>query len=392
VRRAAVALVAVAALGLLAGADGGARPVALTDAIAQALEDGRTADAYAMSKDLVELVPDDPNARYIAAISAMNTVRDGEALEHIEAGLAVSRDDIDLLGLRAGLRLGAGDEAGARADAERALAIDPQATDALAVRDELEVFALAGARLDGKAPDLQEGSPVWFVDQMCEQVANGVDAGALESRFSLEMLSSLPPEQRTHANLVAVLRWALGSGARAGAAGESFAGWWVEQHWDERGGLAWVTVRAPYVDVVTESQVALFRRALADPDGEAAIDPGTRAIVEGVPPDQREELLRRMVGSRIHGVMDFRFVIRKSGGRQQVTDLIMNGISVKTQLATMLRLGSTTPVTRAHRDERGVSRIGLIALLVTIPGVLIGAVLLGLRNNRRRISARRGRG
>src|SRR5688500_19469018 len=102
-----------------------------------------------MSKDLVELVPDDPNARYIAAIAVRNTVRDGEALEHIEAGLAVSPDDIDLLGLRAGLRLAAGDEAGARADAERALAIDAQAGDALAVRDELEVFALARARLGG---------------------------------------------------------------------------------------------------------------------------------------------------------------------------------------------------------------------------------------------------
>ena len=378
-RRAGLALVAVL---LLAGADGGARPVALTDAIAQALEDGRTAEAYAMSRDLVELVPDDPDARYIAAIAAMNTVRDGEALEHIEAGLAVAPDDIDLLGLRAGLRLGAGDEAGARADAERALAIDPQAADGLAVRDELEVFARARARRGGEEPDLQEGSPVWFVDRLCELVANGAGADALESRFALEILDSLPSDQRTHANLVAVLRWALEGGARAGAAGESFAGWWVERHWDERGGLAWVTVRAPYLDVVTESQVALFHRALADPDGEAAIDPGTRAIIEGVPADQREDLLRRMVGARVHGVMDLRFVVRKSGGRQQVIDLIMNGISVKTQLATMLRLGSTEPVTRPRRARESASRLTWIALLVAIPGVLIGAALLGLRTRR----------
>jgi hypothetical protein len=58
----------------------------------------------------------------------------------------------------------------------------------------------------------------------------------------------------------------------------------------------------------------------------------------------------------------------------------MNGISVKTQLATMLRLGSTTPVTRSHRERRGASRLTWIALLVAVPGVLIGAVLLGLRS------------
>jgi hypothetical protein len=380
VRRAGLALVAVL---LLAGADGGARPVALTDAIAQALEDGRTAEAYALSKDLVELVPDDGDARYIAAIAAMNTVRDDEALGHVEAGLALHPDDIDLLGLRAGLRLGDGDEAGARADAERALALDPQASDAGAVRDELETFARARARLGGEVPDLQEGSAVWFVDRLCELVAGGAGAGALESRFSLELLDSLPPDQRTRANLVAVIRWALEGGARAGAAGESFLGWWVEQSWDERGGLAWVTVRAPYLDVVTESQVNLFRRALADPQGHAVVDPGTRAIIEGVPPDERAALLARMVGARVHGVMDFRFVVRRSGGRHQVTDLIMNGISVKTQLATMLRLGSLTEVTTSRRPQRGGSRLALIALLVTIPGAVIGAVLLGVRSRRR---------
>jgi hypothetical protein len=254
----------------------------------------------------------------------------------------------------------------------------------------LEVFARAGRRLVGEAPDLTAGSAARFVDEVCARIAGGQLDGIAAS-FDLAILDSLPEERRTAATLRAVLGWAKGGHGRRAL------GWWVEPTWEERGSLAWVTVRVPFEEAAPEARAALVRRALADPAGPAALDDETRSVLDGVPAAERDALLGRMAGAHTRGVMDLRFVVRRRGDRHQVVDVHVDGVGAREHLATWLRLSEATAVAETPRARAGSSGIALLLLLAIVPAVILAAAILGARNRRRRhhhaaLSARRGSG
>jgi hypothetical protein len=172
------------------------------DAILAAHEEGRFGDAYRLGEALTAERPDDPWVRYLAGWSAFKVARHDAAHDHVAAGLAAHPDDVNLLGLRATLRLIDDDDDGAHARRAR-------------------------ARWAGEDPGLAAGSPEAFVDGLCAAIAQDAPAETIADAFSLELVGSLRVGQAGRPGLVSFVRGAIAGMRRSARNADQQALGWV---------------------------------------------------------------------------------------------------------------------------------------------------------------------
>jgi tetratricopeptide (TPR) repeat protein len=310
---------------------------ALFGAAQGAFDTGRNGEAYELAKELVARYPEDAQARYYAAYAAGMMYESSEVNEHIQAGLAIAPEYVDLLALRAGMRMMQGDNKGANQDITRALELDPESVFALDLRDQLELIARARNRLDGMDPHLDPGSPAAFVDRVCESFARGASAAELADFFDPELIENVPAAEHNHFTLSMALKEALEAihedrdRARA-------LGWVVQADTTQDGDRYRVGVLVPMTMTITEKERRMFEVMHADPAGRELIDPYTRALLDGVDDAERPALLARMVGTTSQNLVLIEFELRAlATGGYRVTDVMREGASLRDNIPTLAR-------------------------------------------------------
>lgn len=372
-RRAVVALI-IAWTGIAAAQDA---PL-LTDPLATAITDGRFAEAYTIAGDLVAANGDDADVRYYAAVACLRTARFDEAARHVAAGLAAHADNADLLGLRAQILLFQGDEAGARAAADQALAILPDAGDAVGARDEIALGDQARARMAGGDPGLVAGSAPAFVDGLIADVARGAPPAEIARAFDLEILSSAPPSERTRTSLVRAIETALGEArTMRDQAGQKFFGWVTAADARPSGDRVVVDVLVPLESTITARQRAAIGAASADPQLRGTVDPGILALLDGVPEAEREALLDRMMGVHTRSLLELHFEVAGAAGDYRITDLAFGEISLKHQLGNFSKVIDKVDPPRSRWSFTP-------QLLGTVVGIVAGIIVLAFLLTRRR--------
>jgi len=352
--------------------------IALTEGLAQTIAEGRFAEAYTLAGDLVVAHGDDPDVRYYASVACLRTARFAEAEQHITAGLAQHADNADLLGLRAQILLSKGDEAGATAAADQALGFDPQAVDAVTARDELAIGAEARARRAGADPGLPAGSAAAFVDEVIAGISAGDSPSQIAEAFDLEILASTPPPDRTPAGLVKGIETALREArAMRDKTDQQLYGWVVAPDATPSGDRVIVDALVPIESTITPRQRAAIGAAAADPQLRGTVDPGILALVDGVPEEEREALLDRMVGIRTRSVLDLHFEVAGAAGDYRITDLAIGAVSLKDQLGNFSKVIDKVDPPRA-RWRITPEMIG------TVAGVVVGIIILVVLGTRRR--------
>jgi len=342
-------------------------------AIHDAFAGGRFGEMYQQATALSQERPDDAWVRYLAALAAVRTARNGEAMQQIDAGLAKHPDSADLLGLRASIRLATGDEPAARVDAQRALELAPEAMNAGATLDEIELGDRARERRTGEPAGLQWGSAAWFVDRVIEHIAEERGPSEIAPAFDPEMLISIPGPPLSSSEMTLIVRTALDEARYARFHNDQrFLGWIVSPETRQKGGRTWVDVQVPFETTFTDVQRRAIEVALADPTTRGVIAPEVLSLVEGVPPEERPALLARMVGTHQRAVLHVAVETRKVGDDAwKITDLQVNGVSMKAQLVHYAEVVERVDPSKRKRSGDGADDgIGRLPILLLVGGVI----------------------
>lgn len=211
------------------------------------------------------------------------------------------------------------DDAAAAALA-RALELDPQHVDAVALRDELEV----GARIRaGAPPELAPGSAAHAVYRFFSMLDRGDFAQAFDEYLDPTLfddlmarvgIAGLSREEAVRSFAVGVRQ------AMLQQPGTEFAGWEVlpgEESGDRVEVRASLLVRVRFGHQHADNLRALLR----SPELAAYVDANVADMYEGLDAADREAYLRRLIGRETHTVRPLVVKLRRDGARWRVYDI-----------------------------------------------------------------------
>jgi hypothetical protein len=346
--------------------------------VASAIDAGAYGEGYRLAKELVAERPGYARAHELASIAALETYRFLEAQQHLDKALRVRPGDPGLLGRRAAMRLGIGDEAGARADAELAVTALPDEPLARAVLDDLVLTDRASARLAGADPGLPPGSGAAFVDTVLAAFARRDQATVADSfdpTFLDDMRAVLTPAaQATSSDHMRSFVAGVFDSAEAAASrnGQEIYGWVIAADETVEDNLTWIDVQLPSRVTYSREQIAMFAAVLADPKARESTDPTMRARYDGVSAEERPSLLERMVGTSVRSVVPVRFGLVRRGAQWRIAEVLANGVSMKRLMGNVPRIaGAALPSASSGRRDPGA--------LYAVGGVAaVGAALFAL--------------
>lgn len=303
----------------------------VTKAIVQgSLEAGANGEAYRYANDLIAQLPEDPDARILAAQASLATARLDEGRAHLDAAIRLDPERAELWAARASLRFATGDDAGAVEDARRAIVLAPDDPGATAVLEAVDLVDKARRRRSGEDPGLPAGSPAAFVDELCAAAARGAGNLVLEPYFDLEILDGLPEGKRTRTTVRSFVEGARRVGTRDPDI--ELLGWWVHPEVRVVGDRTWVVVTVPNAVTISERRRDRVVAALSNPKQMELLDPNVRAMLEGVPAEDRAALVERTVGTTSRELMQLVFEVARREDGFRITEVVRNGASVKQQL------------------------------------------------------------
>jgi hypothetical protein len=370
-----VILVCASAAGASADDDRRAREVA------SAIDAGAYGEGYRLAMELVADRPEDARAHELASIAAVETYRYAEAQQHLDQALRLRPGDAALLGRRAAMRLGIGDEAGARADAELAVTALPDQSLARAVLDDLALTDRASARLAGADPRLPPGSGAAFVDTVLDAFARRDQAKVADSfdpTFLDDMRAELTPAaQATSSDPMRSFVAGVFDSAEAAASrsGQEIYGWVIAADAAVEDDLTWIDVQLPSRVTYSREQIAMFAAMLADPEGRESTDPTMRARYDGVSAAERPAMLERMVGTSARSVVPVRFGLVRRGDQWRIAEVVANGVSMKRLMGNVPRIAGAAAASASRegrRDPRdlyvvgGVAAVGLALFVIVL--------------------------
>jgi hypothetical protein len=338
-------------------------------AIQEAYAANRFGEMHTLATALVAKRPDDAWVRYLAALSATRTLRDDEAIAQCDAGIVKAPDDGNLLSLRAQLYLAKGNERGARADARKVLATEPARDEALHVIATLDVMDRARERRSGTVPALRPGSASAFVDGLLAQIADGAAPETIARSFDPSIVArAATPTSR---EVVHAVTGAIESARRGD---QEFLGWIVSP--DERvdGAITWVDANVPVETTFTAEQRRILESALSDPQLQGTLPAEILPILLDMTPEDRAAVLDRRIGARTYPVLKVSFDTREGPGGWRVHDMLVDGVSIKAQVANYVRLAEVAAPegvrrprpSRAYRAGEGVGYLLGILLVVSL--------------------------
>jgi Tetratricopeptide repeat len=382
----AVAVVSLAAAAAVARADRPAPPPPTVEDVRNALADNHISEAHRLGTMVIAAHPEDPQAAYLVASTCMSMGLFDEGNHYLDVALAAHPDSAELHGLRASIAALRGDDATARDQVAKAIALDPAQTDAVDVKQQLDV---ADHYAHHTSPVPPRGSPAARVAELLGKLAAGASAEDIVDYVDPGILANAPASlPRGRDSLVDVLRGAI-KAARQQLATGAYAFTAYEVGVDAPDNV--VTVRLLMENRMTADRVRVMKTLFSDPQGREMIDPETRHIFEGLDPADRDSAFDRMIGSRRVAIGVLEVPVVNNHGVLQVADFKINGTSLRDTMlpalpGLMAKAGLTpTPVDDDRlRGKSSAYKAGYRIGQVVFPIVLIVVIVSIVRRRKSR--------
>jgi hypothetical protein len=228
--------------------------------------------------------------------------------------------------------------AGLGDDARRALELVPDNVDAQRVVTEVELAERARDRADGPGVGQTPRSAAAFVDTWIEKIAHHASGAEVGAALDPSMLDGAVAGA-TAADVAAGIDSVLQQMTKMARENQQvFLGWIVAPEERVDGDTTWVDVQLPVQTTISAVQGRAILAGAEDPSLRGAVAPESLQLVEGVPPGQRAALVDRLVGTRQRSVTLISFQTRGTGLERRIVDIHVNGISVRSQMGSMVRL------------------------------------------------------
>jgi tetratricopeptide (TPR) repeat protein len=327
----------------------------------------------------VQAHPENGALRHVWGAALAVTSQYVRAAEELERAVALTPGDADAwwrLGMCQGIL---GNEAGARASQERALALDPRHEDATL---ELAELAIRERIRRGDRPALDPAGPTHAALDCLGQLAEYSQRLVLERCFDAELIEELA----TRMKIPEKHRWRGLSGAVDGFrkgfedGGQHFVGSLADVTAEViEGQKATVTIRVLFETVTTEKMVEVLRQKLEDPRFASAVKGDGYGIFASLPREERDQFLRAMVGRKTAALATVNLDMRAGeDGRWRIRDLTAGQSGAMTvKLGDLLAAGVFTPEEGSSGAEQAYQAGKLVGRVLGIFLFCVIAVKVG---------------